>query len=324
MYGRDPSRPPSPSKEDGSYLQGASEQKRDSGTPEPEKNNPQPQGVGQRWLTAGIAIPIVLVFVWFGGWFSFVAIMLVVALGTFELRSMLLHADYHPVLWVSLALSTLLLVSAMIPTYRLLIIQISVGSALLISFLCVLSRKQLHGAMVDWALTLAIALYLGWPMSNLLVLRGYEPGIFHPGTALWLTLPAGIWWLLVILLGVWSFDAAAFFSGRYFGRHKLAPMISPAKTWEGVAGGLVFSVIACLILTIVPLHVPWYLAILLGILIGGAATLGDLAESLIKRQTHVKDSGQIMPGHGGMLDRIDSLLFAAIVVYIFAQLMQIW
>ncbi len=79
-----------------------------------------------------------------------------------------------------------------------------------------------------------------------------------------------------------------------------------------------------MILTIVPLHVPWYLAILLGMLIGGAATLGDLAESLIKRQTHVKDSGQIMPGHGGMLDRIDSILFAAVVVYIFAQLMQIW
>ncbi|MBA2392085.1 MAG: CDP-archaeol synthase [Ktedonobacteraceae bacterium] len=292
--------------------------------PEPEKVNTQNQSVGQRWLTAAIAIPIVLVFVWFGGWIAFAAIVLVVALGTMELRNMMLHANYHPLIWISFTLSALLLLSAMIPAYRLLIIEISLGSALLISFLCVLARKQLHGAMVDWALTLAIAIYLGWPMSGLLVLRGYGSGVFHPGTGLWVTLPPGIWWLLVVLLGVWSFDGAAFFSGRYFGRHKLAPMISPAKTWEGVAGGLVFSIIACLVLAIVPLHVPWYLAILLGILIGGAATLGDLAESLIKRQTHVKDSGQIMPGHGGMLDRIDSILFAAVVVYIFAQVMQIW
>jgi phosphatidate cytidylyltransferase len=310
-----------PSKKDGSYLQGA--KKREAGMPEPEKGNTQSQSVGQRWLTAAIAIPIVLVFVWFGGWVSFAAIALVVVLGMLELRSMMLHADHHPLIWLSFALSLLLLISAMIPAYSLLIIEISVGSALLISFLCVLSRKQLRDAMVDWALTLAIALYLGWPMSGLLVLRGYGSGVFHPGAAQWLTLPAGIWWLLVTLLGVWGFDGAAFFSGRYFGRHKLAPMISPAKTWEGVAGGLVVSIIASLVLTIVPLHVPWYLAILLGILIGGAATLGDLAESLLKRQTHVKDSGQIMPGHGGMLDRIDSILFAAVVVYIFAQLIQL-
>jgi phosphatidate cytidylyltransferase len=69
-----------------------------------------------------------------------------------------------------------------------------------------------------------------------------------------------------------------------------------------------------------PLGIPWYLAIVLGILLGIAAVLGDLAESLIKRQTHVKDSGQIMPGHGGMLDRMDSLIFAVIVVYLFAKM----
>jgi len=71
---------------------------------------------------------------------------------------------------------------------------------------------------------------------------------------------------------------------------------------------------------VVPLGIPWFLAILFGILLGVAAVLGDLAESLIKRQTQVKDSGQIMPGHGGMLDRLDSLLFAVIVVYVFAQI----
>jgi phosphatidate cytidylyltransferase len=304
-------------------LQGASKQKRESELPEPEKAKQQSQSVGQRWLTALIAMPIVLIFVWLGGWFAFVAILVIVVLGTLEFRHMLLNIGYHPLIWVSFGLSVLLLISAMLPPqYRLLLIETGMGSALLLSFLLLLLRKQLDGTLIDWALTLAIPIYLGWPMSSLLILRGYDPGIIHFGTAQWVTVPAGIWWLLVILLGVWGFDGAAFFSGRYFGRHKLAPMISPAKTWEGVAGGLALSIIACLVLTVVPLHVPWYLAILLGVLIGGAATLGDLAESLIKRQTHVKDSGQIMPGHGGMLDRIDSILFAAIIVYIFVQLMQ--
>jgi phosphatidate cytidylyltransferase len=172
--------------------------------------------------------------------------------------------------------------------------------------------------MVDWALTMAVPVYLGWSMSYFLLLRGYQTITFHWMVGRWVTLPPGVWWVLVLLLGVWGFDGAAFFSGRYLGRHKLAPRISPGKTWEGVAGGLVVSILAGLVLTVIPLGVPWYFAILLGLLIGAASTLGDLAESVIKRQMHVKDSGQIMPGHGGMLDRIDSLLFAAIVVYLFA------
>jgi phosphatidate cytidylyltransferase len=155
-------------------------------------------------------------------------------------------------------------------------------------------------------------------MSFFLLLRGYDASVWLGFSGMWVYLPRGAWWLLMVLLGVWGFDAAAFFTGRTFGRHKLAPKISPGKTWEGVLGGFVLSIVAALLLTVRPLGVPWYLAIVLGILLGIAAVIGDLAESLIKRQMHVKDSGQFMPGHGGLLDRIDSLLFAVIVVYFFA------
>jgi len=267
--------------------------------------------IAQRWLTAIIAMPIVLAFALLGGWFAFAAVAVVVALGTYELHNMLYHAGYRPLIIISMALNLLFLVAAMFPQQRLLLLESGLSAALFISFLWLLFRKKLDGAMVDWALTLAIPIYLGWPMSLLLLLRGYQ--VSWP-------LPPGAWWLLVVLLGTWGFDSGAFFFGRYFGHHKLAPAISPGKTWEGVLGGMLLSIIAALLFTVIPLRIPWYLAVLLGIWIGVAATIGDLAESLIKRQTHVKDSGQFMRGHGGMLDRVDSLLFVLIAVYVFAQL----
>ncbi|WP_126579394.1 phosphatidate cytidylyltransferase [Tengunoibacter tsumagoiensis] len=287
---------------------------------ESSKIKKQGSSVGQRWLTALVLIPVVLLFVWFGGWAAFAATLLVVILGTLEWHSMLVNAGYRPLIWISFGLSVLFLLAAMLPQQRSLLIEIGLSATLLISFPWLFVRRKLDGAMVDWALTLSSSIYLGWPMSFFLLLRGYEPGVLHIGSGAWVTLPSGAWWLLLTLLGVWGFDGAAFFAGRYLGRHKLAPRISPAKSWEGVFGGFIVPIIAAFLFTVLPLGVPWYLAILLGLFIGVAAVIGDLSESLIKRQTHVKDSGQIMPGHGGMLDRIDSLLFAVIVVYLFAQL----
>jgi len=301
-------------------LQGAGKQNRDVGSIDPHKKKSRVSSLAQRWLTALIAIPVVLVFVWFGGWWAFVATAIVVVISCLEFHAMLLHIGQRPLIWISLGLSIVFLISAMLPQQHLLILEIGIGASILLSFPLFFWRENLDGALVDWALTLAIAFYIGWPMSLLLLLRQYEPAVLYPASGGWLYLPREIWWLMTMFLGVWLFDGAAFFTGRYFGRHKLAPLISPGKTWEGVIGGLVACMIACLVTTVVPLGVPWYLAILLAVLLGGAATLGDLSESLIKRQTHVKDSGQIMPGHGGMLDRLDSILFAIIVVYIFAQL----
>lgn len=291
-------------------MQSATEQNSEPDQNAAEKANRRwIQSVGQRLLSSAIVIPIILAFVWFGGWVAFAGTTLIVLLAGYELHNMMLHSGYRPLLVVSLGLSVLFLVAAMLPQIRLLLIEIGLGGSLLISLPWLFFRKKLDGALVDWALTLALPIYLGWSMSFFPLLRGYGIGLTR-----------GAWWVLLVLLGVWGFDTAAFFTGRFFGRHKLAPNISPGKTWEGVMGGLVLSIAAGLVLTVAPLGVPWYLAIVLGIVLGVAAVLGDLAESLIKRQTHVKDSGQIMPGHGGMLDRIDSLIFAVIVVYVFAQI----
>jgi len=266
------------------------------------------RSVGQRTLTAVIGIPVVLACVWLGGWWAFAACTLLAFWGAYELHGMMLHEGYHPLIVMSLALSMLFLVAAMLPQQRPLLLEIGLSLVLLVTFPLFFFRKQLDGAIVDWSLTLSMAIYLGWPLSLMPLLRGYQLGLSN-----------GFWWLITLLLGVWGFDTGAFFAGHFFGRHKLAPHISPGKTWEGVFGGMVFSIAAALLFTVRPLGVAWYLALVLGLLIGAAATLGDLAESLIKRQTHVKDSGISIPGHGGILDRIDSLLFAVIVVYFFAQ-----
>ncbi len=296
---------------DRDIVQKASEQDKQKDEQDREKANRQwTRSVGLRLLTAGVAIPIVLLALWLGGWWAFAVAALASGLSLYELQRMMLHEGYRPVIAVSSGLVAVFLLAAMLPGQRLPLLEIGISAALLISFTTLLFRKGLDGALLDWSLTLALALYVGLPMSALLLLRGFQMGLGD-----------GLWWLLVVFGGVWGFDTGAFFAGHFFGRHKLAPRISPGKTWEGVFGGLVFSVAAALLFTTLPMGVPWYLAVPFGIVLGIAAVLGDLAESLIKRQTHVKDSGQFMPGHGGMLDRLDSILFAVLVVYIFAQLL---
>lgn len=290
-------------------MQDTNEQKKQADTPEKKAERQWFRSVGLRLITAFVGIPIVLAAVWLGGWWAFALAALVTLLAIYELHTMMLHEGYHPLILVSCALSLLFMLAAMLPGQRLHLLEIGISVALLISFPVLFFRKRLEGAMIDWSLTIAIAFYLGWPMSFLLVLRGYQVGL---GT--------GLWWLLTLFAGVWGFDTGAFFAGHFWGRHKLAPRISPGKTWEGILGGLVFSVAAAVLFTTLPMGVSWYLAVVFGLLIGVAAALGDLAESLIKRQTHVKDSGQFFPGHGGMLDRLDSILFAVLIVFLFALL----
>lgn len=118
----------------------------------------------------------------------------------------------------------------------------------------------------------------------------------------------GQWWLLGMIIATIAADTGAYATGLAFGSHPMAPRISPKKTWEGFAGGATLTIVAGVVYGIFALHVPWWAGAIFGIVILGCATVGDLGESMIKRDLGIKDMSSWLPGHGGVLDRLDSIL----------------
>jgi phosphatidate cytidylyltransferase len=177
-------------------------------------------------------------------------------------------------------------------------------SAMVLSLIVLVCLPGREGVFTGWAWMMGGVLYVGWLLSILVALR----------------LKAGRDWVLLALFATFGSDTAAYFIGKAIGRHRLAPRISPGKTWEGAIAGVIGGVIISLLFTLsTPLQLPlgYGQAVLLGALISVFGQLGDLAESLLKRNTGVKDSGGLMPGHGGLLDRMDSVVFAGVVVYLY-------
>jgi phosphatidate cytidylyltransferase len=157
---------------------------------------------------------------------------------------------------------------------------------------------------------------------GLAVLGAAYPGILLSSLVSLRQLEDGAWWIVLALTVTWLNDTSAYFAGRFLGKHKLYERISPSKTWEGAVGGLLGSVAGALIIQHFWLHeiAPWGAAII-GAGAGVLGPLGDLSESLLKRAFGAKDSGKLLPGHGGFLDRIDALLFNAPFVLLMARLL---
>ncbi|HEX5127845.1 MAG TPA: phosphatidate cytidylyltransferase [Rhodocyclaceae bacterium] len=169
------------------------------------------------------------------------------------------------------------------------------------------------GAFSFWWATAPAFMYIYEPIEK--GYWGYMTGvmIFVPVAVAFLELRhAGPWILLAAMAPIWLADIAAYSVGRAFGRHKLAPTISPGKSWEGVWGGLAAVIIYALVLrAFVPAlagHVGVFVTLLIAAFYAAMSVVGDLFESMMKRHAGVKDSGTLLPGHGGILDRIDSLL----------------
>lgn len=183
-----------------------------------------------------------------------------------------------------------------------------------------LSIRDTHtpGAAQTWSWGVAGVCYLSLPVFAAIALRQVDGSdMSSRWDALaerlawgWTPAGAGMAWVLAVVLSTWAGDSAAYLTGRTFGRHKLAPVVSPGKTIEGSLGGLLASVLVSAAVFAVSGALPAWAGAVVGGGLGVCGQLGDLSESFLKRQAGVKDSGSLIPGHGGMLDRVDALLFA--------------
>lgn len=192
------------------------------------------------------------------------------------------------------------------------VLPVLVTLTIALSLVMLLFIKQREGIFANWAWMMGGILYVGWLLSLLVTLR------LEAGTQAFPE--AGRNFVFLAVFVTFGSDTAAYFIGKAIGRHKLAPQISPGKTWEGAIAGVCGGIIISLLFTLsTPLQLPlvYWQAVLLGVLISVFGQLGDLAESLLKRNFGVKDSGNMMPGHGGLLDRMDSVVFASAVVYLY-------
>lgn len=252
-----------------------------------------------RILTGVVAVPTLIALVVLGGVWSLGGILVGVLVGSVELFGLLRAAGHRPLVPLGMAIAVGFVLDSALPFAGLLQATLALGLVVAASWL--MRRPDWSGSSVDLALTFLPALYVGGLLQFFMPLR---------------ELPDGMFWALMVLVGTWTCDTAAFFVGRAIGRTKLAPRVSPGKSVEGAIGGVVAAVLAGVVAALtVGYSVPRTAG--LGLVIGVCAVLGDLIESYLKRQVGAKDSGNILPGHGGMLDRIDGLMVAVAGAYFY-------
>ena len=259
----------------------------------------------ERALSALILIPLLGLLAYLGQFYWLLTILVVAVLGWREMAQLLQRNHSGVRFWLGLITVLSLIGEAYLSAWlgMDLLRPLLAGLLIITLIFALYSRNELP--TTEWGMTLATAVYLGFLLGQFVALRMRTNGLA---------------WLALTLLLCWIADSAAYFVGSTLGRRKLWPRISPKKTWEGLVGGTIAVLIAGLLLghALVALS-PWQ-GLLLALLVAIADPFGDFAVSLFKRQAHTKDSSQIIPGHGGMLDRLDSLLFVAPIVVYFASI----
>ena len=255
----------------------------------------------RRSVTTFIVGPVVLLLIYLGGFFYFIPLVLVIGLASLEYASLMRKIGWHLPRRVLLPTVFLQLVAGQWPELNL------SAPALVLSLLAAMGyalwayeRRESRSVLADWVAVMAGILLLGWVGAHFFRLRGL-------GEMAWQ-------WTVLAMLSTWLADSAAYLIGTWRGKRKLAPRLSPNKTVEGYVAGIVLGTLLTLLLAYF-LQLPWIMALALGLLVSIVSPAGDLGISLLKREAGVKDSGNVMPGHGGALDRIDSLIWSVTMAY---------
>jgi phosphatidate cytidylyltransferase len=289
-----------------------------------------------RLLTAAILGPIILAIVLLGEPWMSVLVGVVAFLAFVELVGLLDAAGHEPPQMLTIVAGMAITAAGLVTTN-----DESVGglvshlvtaldppglvAATLVAAILLLAavgftRSDPRAGFMTWAMTSFGVAYVGLLLPAIVLVAHMAPAGGSPGTAVGpLGLGSGVAWALTLVLVVWGYDTGAYLTGRLLGRRHLVEHISPSKTVEGLAGGLVLATVAAGIGAYLIGLDPWH-PLVIGPLVGLAAQAGDLAESMLKRAAGRKESGFLVPGHGGILDRVDSFMFAAPVLAGYALL----
>jgi phosphatidate cytidylyltransferase len=258
----------------------------------------------KRLIVAIILIPVGVSLIKIGGWPFTLFIALLLGLATWEFCALFIKDGYAPATILVITGVVILTISRLVSGFEHqdLILTIIVLASM--SYHLIAYEKGRNTSATDFAISLAGLAYLGILGPHLISLR---------------QLPEGLWWFMLIMPVAWLADSGAFFIGSRFGKHRMAPRLSPNKSWEGYFGGILTGILAGILFSFLWSFVSPAMTICRGIVAGVVLsvlpTLGDLGESMLKRQFNVKDSGKLLPGHGGALDRVDSWIWAAAIGY---------
>lgn len=286
--------------------------------------------LGRRWIVASVGIPLAVLLVYAGGWTLAALLAAVAALGARELYRLAQRGDVAPLGWLGVpAAAFLVLLAAPDPTFPAvaflswILVVCLVAGALAVT---IWVRGPEGEPLASAAVTVAGVLYTGGTLSFGVLLRHLVP----PGTEAAALSPwSGTLLFCWVLAVTWAGDSAAYFAGRRWGRAKLLPRVSPGKTVVGGVAGLAGSVAMGALWAgfgapwLAPFGLSPWAGGLLGGVLGFLAQVGDLTESVLKREAGVKDSGAILPGHGGILDRFDALFFTIPGGYVLVRLLEL-